>query len=281
MSSGGFSAEDFERHQQRKDWNVKRSKGSIPLLTDDILNDLEWLRDWLTIVLKPPLGWRVAAFEHGEHVDMPCTLTLANGTREVHYRWRNQRDLTSSGAKLRMAVATIAGGQLRPPHLKPEELGDLWQGLCTLQPALRGEDELEQARDWLFRLMDATRILEGHSLRKGSADRRDALLALRQRNEFSYLDAVQIRKNPEAPWPAQPTALIDSETNEIWLRARESVTFLRGILDVRIRQSTLTYRWEEVGVEYHFFESRQRRPGDPHPKAHLYLVPRTPPESRE
>jgi hypothetical protein len=212
---------------------------------------------------------------------MPCTLTVSNGTREVNYRWRTQRDLTSSGQRLRTAVAMIAGGQLRPAHLKPEELGDLWQALCTLQPALEGEDELEQARDWLFRLMDATRLLEGHSLRKGAADRRDALLALRQRNEFSYLDAVQIRKNPEAPWPAHPTALIDSESNEIWLRARESVVFLRGILDVRIRQSTLTYRWKEVGVEYHFFESRQRRVGDPHPKARLYLVPRAPPESPE
>lgn len=276
-----FTVEDFERSEQRRDWNKRRPKGSIPLLTDEMLNDAEWLRDWLTAVLRPPDGWRVAAFEHGEHHDMPCTLTVVNGTREVKYRWRSQRDLTSSGQKLRTAVASIAGGELRPPHLKPEEIGDLWQALCTLQPALAAEDELEQARDWLFRLLDSTHALEGHSLRKGAADRRDALLALRQRGEFSYLDAVQIRKNPEAPWPARPTALIDSETGEIWLRARESVGFLRAILDVRIRQSTLTYRWKEIGVEYHFYESRQRRVGDPHPKAHLYLVPKTPSESEE
>jgi hypothetical protein len=281
MSDRDFTLEDFDREAQRKNWSAKRAKGSIPLLTDNILNDLEWLRDWLTAVLRPPEGWRVLEFVHGEHNDMPCTLTIANGTREVKYRWRSQRDLTSSGAKLRTAVASIAGGQLRPPHLKPEELGDLWQALCTLQPALAAEDELEQARDWLFRLLDVTHTLEGYTLRKGGAEQRDALLALRQRGEFSYLDAVQIRKNPEAPWPVRPTALIDSATGEIWLRARESATFLRAILDVRIRQSTLTYRWEEIGVEYQFFESRQRRPGDPHPKAHMYLVPKAKPESSE
>ena len=84
-----FTVEDFERSEQRRDWNKRRPKGSIPLLTDEMLNDAEWLRDWLTAVLRPPDGWRVAAFEHGEHHDMPCTLTVVNGTREVKYRWRS------------------------------------------------------------------------------------------------------------------------------------------------------------------------------------------------
>lgn len=268
-----FTVEDLERHRRRKDWNTRRPKGSIPALHDEILDDPEWLRDWLTAALRPRDGWRVADFQHGEELDMPCTLVVANGQQRVRYRFRSQRDLTSSPAKMRATIATIASGQLRPPHLKPEELGDLWQAMCALQPALAAEDELEQAKDWLFRLLDATKPLEGHSL-SDTAARRDALLALKRRGEFTYLDALTVRRDPEGPWPRQPVCLIDQATGEMWLRARESATFLRHILDLKIRQTTLTYRWEEIGVEYRYFESRARRPGDPHPKAHLYLVPK-------
>lgn len=272
MTARGFTAEEAMRHERRKNWNHKRPKGAIPYLNDEILDDPEWLRDWLTVALKPRQGWRVCEFVHGEELDMPCTLVVANGQAAVRYRFRSQRDLTSSPAKMRATVASIAGSQLRPPQLKTEELGDVWQALCALQPALAAEDELEQAKDWLWRMLDASHTLEGHSLTDAAA-RRDALLALRRAGEFTYLDALAIRKRPEDPWPRKPTCLVDAVTHDLWLRARESATFLRHILDVKIRQTALTYRWEEIGVEYRYFESRQRRPGDPHPKAHLYLVP--------
>jgi hypothetical protein len=270
--SRSITLDDLERNERRQNWNTKRTGGAIPTLSDDILDDPEWLRDWLTAALRPRDGWRIIDFEHGENLDMPCALIVANGQRTVRYRFRSQRDLTSSPSKMRATISTIAGGQLRPPQLKQTELGDLWQALCALQPALAAEDEPEQAKDWLFRLLDVAHPLEGHSLTDG-AERRDALMALRKWGEFTYLDALTVRKNPDQPWPRRPVCLVDRATGEMWLRARESATFLRHILDVKIRQSVLTYRWNEIGVEYRYFESRQRRPGDPHPKAHLYLVP--------
>ena len=272
MTPRSITLDDLERHERRQNWNAKRTGGAIPALSDDILDDPEWLRDWLTAVLRPRDGWRVVDFEHGEELDMPCRLFVANGQRTVRYRFKTQRDLTSSPSKMRATISTIAGGQLRPPQLKPAELGDLWQALCALQPALAGPNEPEQAKEWLFDLLDVAHPLEGHSLSDAAAQR-DTLLMLRAWGEFTYLDALAIKKNPDQPWPRRPVCLVDRATGEMWLRARESATFLRHILDVKIRQTVLTYRWNEIGVEYRYFESRQPRRGDPHPKAHLYLVP--------
>ena len=275
MTAGtrGFTAADFERNEHRKTWSKPRPKGVLPPLTDEILDDVEWLRDWLTVSLRPRQGWRVIDFEHGEDPDTPCTLIVANGTDRACYRFRTQRELNTSATRLRNAISTVASGQLRPKHVNTAELGDLFQALCALRPALAGEDELEQAKDWLFRLLEAAKVLEGHSM-TDAATRRDALLALRRWREFTFLDALAIKRAPDDPWPHRPVCLLDSVTGEMWLRARESITFLRGILDLRMRQSLLTRRWEEIGVDYRYFEARARRPGDPHPKAYLYRVPR-------
>lgn len=269
-----FTAEDFERRERRKNWNVKRPKGSIPALSDEILDDAEWLRDWLTAVLRPRAGWRIVDFDHGEDPDQPCALVVANGQNQVRYRFRSQGELRSSATRMRTSIAAIANGQLRPPQLKTaEEFGDVMLALFALAPALAAEDELEQAKDWLFQLLDASRPLEGHSL-SDSAARRDALLALKRLPEFTRLDALTVIRNPDLPWPRKPVCLIDQVSGEMWLRARESATFLRHVIGMTIRQGTLTYRWNEIGVAYRYFQARPRRVGDPHPQAHLYLIPK-------
>lgn len=267
-----FTAEDFERHERRKNWNSKRPNGSIPRLTDEILDDPEWLRDWLTVSLRPRQGWRVADFKHGEDDDH-CTIFVSNGTERATYRFRKANDLNTSVTRMLNSISTVTGNQLRPPHFKGAEFTDIWRALCGLGPALDSQGELEQARDWLFRLLDVAHPMEGHSL-ADSTRRRDALLALKRWGEFTYLDALAIRKSPELPWPRRPVCLIDSETGGMWLRAREAATFLRHILDMRIRQGALDRRWEEIGVARHYYQSNPRRAGDPHPQAHLYLVPR-------
>lgn len=268
-----ITAEDFERAEERKSWNAKRQNGSIPRLTDAMLDDPEWLRDWLTAALRPREGWRVRDFEHGEDLDMPCSLALANGQEQVTYRWRSQRDLIGSPAKFRASVSTVASGQLRPPHLKPQELGDLWQALCALRPAIVAESEPDQAKDWLFKALDTARLLEGHTL-TDPAGQRDALAAMRRLGEFTYLDAVTVTRRPEDQWPRRPICLLDRVTGVLALRPRETLTVLRHIFDIKpLRGTVLTYRWGEIGVEHRRFDVG-RHAGDLHLKANLYLVPK-------
>jgi hypothetical protein len=270
-----FTAEDFERHERRKNWNARRPKGSIPKLTDEILDDPEWLRDWLTASLRPRDGWRVLDFAHGEDEDTPCRLELANGQEQVKYRWRSLRDLSASPERLDKSISAKASGQLRPPPLSKPEHGDLIRALCTLRPAIAGQSEPDQSKDWLFKVLDATRPLEGHTLTDTSGQR-DALAALKRFREFSFLDTEAIRRRPEDPWPWQPICLIDRVTGVFALRPLEVLTVLRHLYRIQpLHIRVLNYRWGEIGVEYRHFDPG-RRPGMRHLKGWLYLVPPDP-----
>ena len=270
-----YTAEDHARHERRKNWNAKRSNGSIPHLTDEILDDPEWLRDWLTAVIRPRPGWRVLDFAHGEDEDTPCTLELANGQDRTKYNWKQLRALSASPERLDRSVSAIASGQLRPPQLTKREHGDLIRALCTLRPAIVGQSEPDQSKDWLFKVLDATRAIEGYTL-ADSSGQRDALAALKAHREFTFLDAEAIRRRPEDPWPWQPACLIDRETGAFALRPLETLTVLRHIHQIKpLRQGVLTYRWDQIGVAYRYFDPG-RRQGRRHLKGWLYLVPRMP-----
>lgn len=266
-----FTAEELDHARHRKDWDRPRSGGRLPSLTDDIVGDVEWLRDWLTIAFRPQPGWRVKDFQHGERLDDACTLVVANGQESRRYRFDSQRELTSSPQRLRVAVAAIAGHEMRIGHLKPAEAGDVYEALCAIGKVLAEEDELEQARDWLLRLLQDARSIEGRTM-KDRATQRDALLTLKREPEFTHLDGRAIQSHPESPWPRQPVYLVDATTGELWLRAREAATYLRHILGVTISQHKLTYRWGEIGVDYHYFQTNPEP--RPHLQARLYRVPR-------
>jgi hypothetical protein len=270
-----FTAEDFERHERRKHWNNKRKDGSIPSLTDEILDDPEWLRDWLTAALRPRPGWRVLDFTHGDDDDTPCMLELGNGQERAKYRWRTLGKLSASPERFDKSISATTSGQLRPPQLSKKEHGDVIRALCTLRPAIVAQSEPDQAKDWLFNVLDVTRSIEGHTL-LDLAGQRDALAALKSYREFSFLDTVAICRRPEDPWPWQPACLIDRETGAMGLRPLEALTVLRHLHRIQpLHIRVLTYRWREIGVEYRHFDPG-RQPGRRHLKGWLYLVPPNP-----
>ena len=272
--SGGrqeFTAQDYAARAARKDWDAKRPKGSIPKLTDEILDDPEWLRDWLTVALRPRQGWRVLDFSHGDDEDVSCKLELSNGQDRAKYHWRTLRDLSASPERLDRSISAKASGQLRPPQLTKPEHGDLIRALCTLRPAVVGQSVPDKAKDWLFKVLDAARPLEGHTL-TDTPGQKDALAALRRINEFSPLDADAVRRRPEDSWPRQPICLIDRVTGALGLRPLEALTILRHIHQIKMRQAVLTFHWNEIGIEYRHFDVGRHANGV-HLHRSLYLVP--------
>lgn len=255
------SDEDADRTEKR---GKPRPRGTLPYLPDGA--DVGQLRDWLTRAFRPRYG-RVEHFERfGQAPDQPATLTVANGRERRSYRFARQGDLIT---RLRVTVAAVAGKEMSMPHLTAAEAEDVWVALCAIAQALTEEDEPEQAGEWLRELLDVALPLEGFSLVPDA--RHDALMALRRKNHFTRLYAIEAARRPDPKdWPVHPTRLIDKHTGEHWLRAGEAVTFLRYILGVEpLKHATLQARWHEIGCERRYFEDR--RP--PHPKAHLYRVP--------
>lgn len=268
---GVITAADAERAGRRA--AKKRKGGSLPYLDDEILDDVEDLRAWLTGALCPRPGWRIHEFERTSVDDLaqPCTLIVANGREIRRYRFRSQHELASAG-RLEVAVPAITKGELRPPHLNPRsgEGHDIWTALCRMAHVLVEQHEEEQAREWMESLLDVARTLEGFSF-ADAAERRDALMALHKAPQFTRLDALVICKRPDEPWPRTPLCMIDRISADLWVRAGEAATFLRHIIGVSpLRDKTLEARWREVGIERRHFEDRR----SPHPKAKLFRVPR-------
>jgi hypothetical protein len=266
-----FTAEEFARAGEKKRGPKKRKNGTLPYPPEE--DDVEQIRDWLTLAFRPRSGWRVLDFERpvADDLGQHCHLICVNGNEHRRYRFPAQRDLTAP-TKLRTTVAAITAGELRMPHLTTVEAGDVWEALCRIGRVLSERGEGEQAHEWLDKLLEAARPLEGHTLRAG-ADRRDALMALQRWGEFTHLDARAVLKDPDSPWPRRPVCLIDRDSGDYWLRHREAMTFLRYILDVKpLRDTTLMARWKEIGVERRDFEEGSHRP--PHLRAKLYRVSR-------
>jgi hypothetical protein len=263
-----ITLDELERRDQHRKLKPRKG-GKIPPLGDDTLDNPERLREWLGVVLRPRPGWQVVDFDYGAEVDTPCTITVRNGADQERYRFRSQRDFNSTSG-FQLAVTTITDCQLRPPKMSANELLDVHQALCRLGTRMSAQDELEQAREWMVALLDAARPLLGHSM-VNVADRRDALLKLKALGQFTWLDALAIQKHPEDLWPRKPTCLIDQSSRDMWLRAGEAATYVRHILNVRIRNGLLTRRWGEVSIGYEHFDERRSQP---RLKGWFYRVPR-------
>ena len=241
-----------------------RPKGSLPYLADDL--DVEGLRDWLSLALRPPSGWRMQNFERtGRQKSDPCWLTLNNGRERLQYRFDNQRDLFSAP---RVAVTAVTDGLLRIPHLTKSEVEDFWVALCRLGSVLTETDDRHETGKWLEQLIEATSPLRGYTLVPDH--RHDALMAIRAQGEFAKVDALAtLHGHTENGWQRRPVRFIDERTGEQFVRAAEAITFVRYVGGAEpLSPGTFRARCSEIGVHPHLYEDY--RP--PHPKATLYRL---------
>ena len=198
-----------------------RARGVLPYLGDEL--DVDGLREWLGLAVRPPSGWHVDKFERaGRQRTDPCTLSISNGRERESFRFDEQQILH---IRPRIALHSISDGRLRMPHLTGTEIEDFWAGLTRLGHVLTEYDEADETRKWLEHLVEATVPLTGQSL---IPDRRhDALMALKHRGEFKRLDALAIVKGADGREQRHPVRLIDEHSGDEWIRSGEALVYLR------------------------------------------------------
>lgn len=240
-----------------------RPKGTLPYLTDDL--DIDGLRHWLGLAVRPPSGWRVHAFERaGRQKSDPCTLVITNGRDRDEFRFDTQQTLYTQP---RVALHSLSDGRLRMPHLTGTEVEDFWAALTRLGHVLSEFDERSETRKWIDHLTEASIPLVGHSLIPD--ERHDALMAIRARGEFKRTDALALSRGEEIN-QRRPVRFIDGRTGDEFVRAGEALCYLRYVEGAEpLSGSTLRARFSEIGVEAELVEDY--RP--PHPKARLYRIP--------
>jgi hypothetical protein len=253
----GPTIDELEQRDQRKKLKARKG-GKIPPLTDEILDNVEFLREWINAAMRPRPGWRVVDFQYDQDADTPCLLVVQNGTDREGYRFRRQDELLSP-QRFGQAINAVTGRWLRPPFLSGPELYDLHGALCALGTKMNTPDEPHQAREWMTALLDATRPLEGRTM-TDAVERHESMVELKSWGQFTYLHARAVIQHPDEPWPARPVCLIDRVTGDMWLRAGEAATYVRHILNVTIRNNVLTRRWGEVNVGYEYIDNRRAAP---------------------
>jgi hypothetical protein len=261
----GISDEDLTTIESSRLQGKPRPKGTLPYLpkTDDV----EVLREFLSLAFAPRPGWRVWDFSRaGRQKADPCSVVLRNGRETVTFRFNHQAELW--GRDMRAIVLAVTEGKLRPPHLTGGEVEDVWAALCILGTVTSEYDELSETHKWIEQLLPVTTPLMGHTLVPDG--RHDGLMALKAMGEFTRPDALQLLRGGEGQqWQRRPVRFVDKQTGDHYLRAGETAAFVRYVLGAEpLSHSALRARLSEIGVHAKLFEDY--RP--PHPKLTLYAL---------
>jgi hypothetical protein len=264
-STRDITADDVDRRRRGRQLGKPRSKGTLPPLPR--ARDLDLIRDWLTQAFRPGDEYRVDVFERaGRQRSDPCSLTFRSGRDTATYRWATQSALI--GVQLRANVLGITDGWCDMPHLTGSEQDDVWAALVKLGKVISEVDDRDEARKWVQNILDAASPLRGFTLVPDG--RHDALMALRNHGEFKRPDAELFLRPSEENSVRRPVRFVDDKTGDQFIRAGETITFVRYVAGERnLQGSTLRARLAEIGVEAVRFEHHL----NPHPKAVLYQLP--------
>ena len=242
--------------------NGKPRSGKLPPLKDDL--DIDGLRHWLTLAVRPPAGWQVHDVQFaGRHEIDPCVLTISNGRERETFRFDQQRKLE---IRPKSTLLRVSGGLLGRGVWSKPTVEAFWEALTRLGEVLTEYSELDETTKWMEHLIDATEVLVGFSLVPDH--RHDGLMAMKYRGEFKRTHALALTRPMEDHARAhKPVRFIDRETDFQWVRAGEALCYLRIVEGVEpLPGPLLRARLAEIGVEAKHFEDY--RP--PHPKALLY-----------
>ncbi len=262
---GRFTLADLDAAAIRKGLGKARPKGKLPALPDT--RDVDTLRAWLTVAFKPEQGWQFDAFVRAttEKTD-GCSIAFRKGRETRAYRFKPQSDLM--GSKLRSMVLSVSKGELDMPHLTGSEIEDVWAALCKLGAVLTETDEREETTRWMEQILDVASPLRGYTLEPDGKRRHEGLVALREQGEFGHPEARALLNRSDT-WFPRPTRFVDRETGEHWLRAGETIAFVRWVCGAEpLSARSLRGRLAEIGVEAKHFQAWD----PPHPKAWLYQL---------
>jgi hypothetical protein len=229
------------------------------------------IRDYLTHAAQLPRNWQVEAAErHGVHPTDPLSITIRAPQTNVSVYFEAQRECSKAGA-LRGAFMEATRGASRMKYPKPAEASDFYAMVCALAHVGSTSTIADETMAWLEEYLDLAHLDERHSLKP--PHRYDTLAWLRRRRLFDRHQAnryISGNLAPDEHW----VALVDTETEELWIRAAELASYLRHVYGVGgIAMHTLDARIRELGGERLRVEENRHHGGGEHITIVMYRFP--------
>lgn len=222
---------------------------------------LHVIREYLTQAAVVPAGWVVDLAErHGPYGSDPLTITVRTpgDADDIRIRFEHQRDVSKPSA-LRGAFMEATSGQCRMKYPKPAEASDFYAMVCALARLASTATVADETNAWLHEYLDRAWVIEDLTLQP--PHRYDTLAALRKRTEFDRRQANRYLRNDldeQDHW----TTLVDTQTEELWIRAGEFATYMRHVYGEKpLAQHDLDARIVEVGGEREVLDEDHRNNG--------------------
>jgi hypothetical protein len=199
VSSHGFSDEDLDAIERRKNGDKPRPKGKIPYLPDRTAT-LPELREWASNAAGLPPEVRVETITRpGRDPSDPLSIYLSNG---VELRCEHQKQLQMPRT-LQAFLASESDGIAQPSYLSPAEVGDFYIALCRLGTAAARTNARSALSEQLAAFVELTAEVPGSIVDR--ARRYDMLQTLRARPTFDRADRpAGVERRPVAQGPFDP-----------------------------------------------------------------------------
>ena len=240
MSSHGFSDEDLDAIERRKNGDKPRPKGKIPYLPDRTAT-LPELREWASNAAGLPPEVRVETITRpGRDPSDPLSIYLSNG---VELRCEHQKQLQMPRT-LQAFLASESDGIAQPSYLSPAEVGDFYIALCRLGTAAARTNARSALSEQLAAFVELTAEVPGSIVDR--ARRYDMLQTLRARPTFDRAVALAMRNGvPEV----RPALVVDPADETRYIRASEWVIYLRFVVGQTVDERGLPARMAEIDSE--------------------------------
>ena len=235
--------------------------------------DLTVIRAYLTTAANLPAGWAIDLAErHGRYGSDPLTITVRTpgDAQNIDVRFDSQRDC-SKPAALRGAFFEATNGASRMRYPTSAQASDFYGMVCALAHVASHATIADETYAWLHSYLDLAWILEGLTFKPPG--RYDAVCTLQARPEFERKAAqtyVRGDLDPRDRW----VAIIDAQTDELWIRTGELAAYLRHVYGTgSLAHHTLDARVSEIGGDREHVEEDRRHAGGRHISLVLYRFP--------
>lgn len=233
---------------------------------------LREIQSYLTTAARLPVGWVVEKAErHGQHAENPLTLTVRRpgDAADILVQFDAQRDCSKPGS-LRGAFAEATKGLSRMKYPSPAQASDFYVMVCALADVGEVSTRADETEAWLQEYLERAWLMPGMTLVPDA--RYDALCVLQARREFDRVQADRYIRN-DLDETERWVAIVDTQTDELWIRAGEFATYMRKVYGISIAQNDLDARIREFGGARRRLEEDLRKRGGRHISLIFYVFP--------